>query len=340
MNQLTDDIGHVSSASIITLANDLISLGVVSTEIEKILGAPLSYFNDGEARIPLQNLVALEVAAPQLTGDAAVGFSLGRMGDMDGSKTGVVGYIARHSPTLGTAIGQAIRYTNLISDGIKMDLQTEQHAAKFVYIRALPNTYSIVGIEIAMVRMAGTLKMVAGKQARILEANFKHQQPTYLEQYQNVFGESLRFGQEQCTLVFPVEYLAAPIPGAQAYLHEVLAQQADQQMNTLAKRSGLSYQVQRMVLNRMADGKANIETIAADLHISRQTLFRQLKAESTSFQIILDETRKALAADYLLERQFTYLEIAFMLGFSEASTFYRAFKRWYKLTPGEYRENN
>ena len=117
-----DGINHVSAVSIITLANDLISMGVPQVKIEKSLGRKITSFDDEEARIPLDILVSIENAAPQWTGDIAVGFALGMMGDVDSSKTGVVGYIARHSPTLVIAISQAILYANLISDGIQMDL--------------------------------------------------------------------------------------------------------------------------------------------------------------------------------------------------------------------------
>lgn len=79
-----------------------------------------------------------------------------------------------------------------------------------------------------------------------------------------------------------------------------------------------------------------MDTIAGKLGLSRQTLFRKLKAESITFEKILDELRRKLALHYLNGKKVSVNEIAYLLGFSEPAAFSRAFKRWTGSSPRMY----
>ncbi|MDH5730710.1 MAG: helix-turn-helix transcriptional regulator [Gammaproteobacteria bacterium] len=80
-------------------------------------------------------------------------------------------------------------------------------------------------------------------------------------------------------------------------------------------------------------GLVDVNRVATELNISRQTLYRRLKEEDTTFQELLEQIRKKMAADYLKTKNYSINEVAFLLGFSEASTFNRAFNRWYGKNP-------
>ena len=328
----------VSAATVLSFAEDLISLSVPPSRLEALLDTPLDDLSDPEAQVPIELLVKLEQQAPDLLDDPAAGISLGGLGHIDESRTGVVGYLARHSPTMGAAIRQAVRYSNLISTGIHMQLRTSGDSAEFVYTRPHPQTFAIVGVEVALVRMTATLHTVVGDDFHLQAAHFTYPRPAYVAAYGPVFGPHLHFEQPENLLRFPAEYLGVQIPGSQAYLHTVLETRAQTELEALEQHSGITYQVRKCILTRLAAGEATIEHIAKDLHVSRQTLYRQLKAEETTFQDLLDEIRRRLAASYLLNEGYSIMETAFLLGFSEASAFHRAFKRWYQQTPTTYIE--
>jgi AraC-like DNA-binding protein len=80
-------------------------------------------------------------------------------------------------------------------------------------------------------------------------------------------------------------------------------------------------------------GDVGMEAIAAKLSISRQTLLRQLKAEGTNFEKVLDDLRHKLALDYLSAKKVSVNETAYLVGFSDPAAFSRAFKRWTGSTP-------
>ena len=87
----------------------------------------------------------------------------------------------------------------------------------------------------------------------------------------------------------------------------------------------------------MRQQEVNAVRLARQVDVSPRTLHRCLQESGTSYQTPLDAVRWDLARSYLEERHFAIEEVAFLLGFAETSTFYRAFRRWTGMTPGEFR---
>jgi AraC-like DNA-binding protein len=96
-------------------------------------------------------------------------------------------------------------------------------------------------------------------------------------------------------------------------------------------------QIERMLLPILHTGDVSMETIARRMGLSRQTLFRRLKAERVTFEQVLDGLRHTMALDYLSARKTSVNETAYLVGFSEAAAFSRAFKRWTGVSPREAR---
>jgi AraC-like DNA-binding protein len=98
--------------------------------------------------------------------------------------------------------------------------------------------------------------------------------------------------------------------------------------------------VQRAVAESMREGDPNLARVAKKMAMSPRTLQRQLKEQGMEFKQLVDDTRRRFALSYLRNRRNTLTEIAFLLGYSEASAFNRAFKRWTGSTPLAYRSKD
>jgi AraC-like DNA-binding protein len=96
-------------------------------------------------------------------------------------------------------------------------------------------------------------------------------------------------------------------------------------------------QVEQRLEAALESGDVGIERIARDLGYSRQTLYRRLKAEGTTYERLLDGLRRRLALRYVREQGLSVKEAAYRLGFSDPAAFSRAFKRWTGASPGEMR---
>jgi AraC-like DNA-binding protein len=96
--------------------------------------------------------------------------------------------------------------------------------------------------------------------------------------------------------------------------------------------------VEGLLLPLLHTGDVSIETIARKMETSRQTLYRNLKAEGVTFEKVLDELRHRMALHYLAGKRVSVIEAPYLVGFSDSSTFSRAFKRWTGTRPRSVRE--
>lgn len=87
----------------------------------------------------------------------------------------------------------------------------------------------------------------------------------------------------------------------------------------------------------LGSGEVSVESVARKLGMSRQTLYRRLKAEGVTFEEILDAKRRSLAIRFLGIHRLSVKAAAYRLGFSDPAAFSRAFKRWTGVAPSEFR---
>jgi len=100
---------------------------------------------------------------------------------------------------------------------------------------------------------------------------------------------------------------------------------------------GIVPMVRQAILEALPDNP-RAEEVAQGLHVSTRTLQRKLAEGGASFTEVSEEVRAELAKEYLSDRDVRISEVAFLLGFSEQSSFHRAFRRWTGLAPGRWRE--
>ncbi len=113
-----------------------------------------------------------------------------------------------------------------------------------------------------------------------------------------------------------------------------------QQMIELKGSESLSGRVECIILEQLPAGVISAELVSERLNMSRRSLQRHLLNEGTSFRHLLDKTRTVAAHHYLLNTATSVEEISFLLGYSSASSFYRAFHKWTKSTPMQVRLNS
>lgn len=125
---------------------------------------------------------------------------------------------------------------------------------------------------------------------------------------------------------------------ASTALFAVLGELAEKvERSARSKRAGFRRDVERAVEPLLASGDVSAERVAGLLGISRQTLYRRLKAEGVTFEELLDNKRRELALGYLKGGRMSVKAAAYRLGFSDPAAFSRAFKRWTGISPSSFR---
>lgn len=163
--------------------------------------------------------------------------------------------------------------------------------------------------------------------------HFTHQEPSYRAEYERVFGVPLIFGSHMNALLMDEESLSIRLPQANRYVFGVLSTHAEALLKSLEDSKSIRGRVEGKIMPILHTGGARIDTVARKLGLSRQTLFRKLKAEGTTFEKVLDELRHRLALHYLTGKKVSVNEVAYLLGFSDPASFSRAFKRWTGSSP-------
>ncbi|WP_207886993.1 AraC family transcriptional regulator [Pseudomonas sp. 30_B] len=175
-----------------------------------------------------------------------------------------------------------------------------------------------------------------GQRIRLEEATFSYPTPEHQAEYDLLFPCPRRFAAGSTSLLLPARYLDMPLLQDERTLKHFLK---DSPADLLARPDGgdsLTSQIRRL-LGRDCRNWPDLEQVAAQLHMSPQTLRRHLREEGPNFQELKDQLRRDLAIYYLGRDELSIQDIADQLGFSEPSAFHRAFKKWTGLTPGAYR---
>lgn len=160
--------------------------------------------------------------------------------------------------------------------------------------------------------------------------------PDDLSAYVEYFGITPRQG-KVIRVSFASEDATRPFLTANESLWTCFEPELRKRLSSLDATATMSARVKAVLLEGLPAGEYSIEFVARQLAVSKRTLQRQLKDESTSFIGILNTTRQQLAQHYLNSLSLSQGEIAFLLGFQEVNSFIRAFKDWTGVTPGAYR---
>ncbi len=152
------------------------------------------------------------------------------------------------------------------------------------------------------------------------------------------YPAELYFDQQENLLEFPAEYLDYPLVQNRETLFDFLRSGPYHLViNDSAQRS-LKAKVRAILSKDVSDAMPSAEEVASRLNLSVTTLRRKLQAEDTSYQKLKDECRMEAAFHYLSCPDLNNACIAERLGFDESSAFFRAFKKWTGVTPGDYRK--
>ena len=167
-------------------------------------------------------------------------------------------------------------------------------------------------------------------------------EPANLERYRSLFNCPMEFGVQLPSFGFPVEYLAYPLVHNEDSLKEFLRTAPYQLLIMPADpgKLGLVDQIRSLIGHDFSRGFPSFERITELLHLSGPTLRRRLKREGTTFQELKDNCRRDASIAYLNRPELSINDVAILMGFTDPSAFYRSFKKWTGMTPGEYRSIN
>lgn len=249
---------------------------------------------------------------------------------------GVVGYAALSCKTLAEALLRLERYHASVYDVNLAQIQWRPEGVRVEWGVERGRPGALVD-ETAIAAVVHLARALTGQDWPLDEVWFVNPPPDDLAPYEAFFQAPVRFGQPVTMLAFPARYLGLPLRESDPALLALLDAQAE---DLLRQMSDLPLVVQawrRSLITLIREGRATLAELASLHHTSTRSLQRKLSEHGTSFQQLLDHTRRLLAEEYLRRQDLDLAEIALLLGYSEQSAFTRAFRGWTGHAPAQWR---
>jgi AraC-like DNA-binding protein len=248
-----------------------------------------------------------------------------------------VGLISRSCETVAEGLAQVNRYAALIieTENEGRDRFEIRHRGKSVWIldtRKHPDDFYEM-TESTLARIVCTSRRWFRNHGFLKAVHFTHPEPSYRAEYDRIFGVPLTFGSSKNGLLVDAAWLSEKIDLSSNYVFEILNSHAEGLLRRIEREKSIRGRVEDILMTLMRTGDIRIQSVAARLGISRQTLYRKLKGENVTFEKVLDELRHRLALAHLSAPGASVTETAYLLGFSESAAFSRAFKRWTGMRP-------
>ena len=291
--------------------------------------------SDPDARFPTEGVSRLWQLAVARSGNPAIGLLTSNV--VRPASFDVVAYTMMSSPNLlGTLKGVA-RYVGIVSDAASVAV-TEGHDGCRMTLELFGGGQPVPRqrFEFDLMTILSFCRWVANRDLRPLALELRFPPPADPQPYRDAFKCPLHFNAAVNALLFAGADVIAPLPTAHPLLAEVHERLASEHLQRL-DHAQTSSRARAAILRRVADGEPRRAEIAKELEMRERTLQRRLEAEGTSFQRLLDDTRRELAQQYLGQTDFSLADACYLLGFRDLSSFFRMSKRWFGTSPRQYR---
>lgn len=287
------------------------------------------------ARVPVDEVTRLWRVAIAQTGKTTLG--LHRELAAAHSKLGTVGHAMACCADLGSAFRLVTRYMPVISDATAFAMQSEGRGA-WLAIEHVGGRLPVPRqrVEYALLTILMQSRWLTRRELQPLALEFAYPAPADDRAHRAAFGGPVRFGAPANRMLFASTDLALPLPTHHPVLAEIQTQLLERQLEELGQTT-TSTLVCAEIARRLPHGEPRRQDVASGLGLAERTMQRRLHEESVSFQALLDRTRRELAQQYLAQQRHTLTDVADLLGFVDASNFFRACKRWFGLSPAQYR---
>lgn len=253
---------------------------------------------------------------------------------------GILGYLLLNTKNLKEMIEKFNTYQKLISNHLKFNFFDEGEYYKFaIYINE--NKYIPVPsfhAEVHLTAILTILTQILGQKVIPEKTFFSYSKQNESDVFYSIFGENIFYKQEENAIFFDKKELDIPVENADHAMLAFFENQAESLLSEIQNSTTFN-KVEKEILKNIGDKEITIDLIASNLGLSIRTLQNYLKSESKTFSLALSNIREKLSKHYLINTDLDNHTIAILLGYSEISSFYKAFKKWHGKTPKELKDD-
>lgn len=335
MRKATPTIAATSTLAMVRTAEER---GVATADLLADAGLSLTFLEDPDARIAAPTVLALWNALRERTNDPTL--QLHAPTTLPFGAYRVIDYLCAASSTVAECVGRFARFFSLIAPAVvvRVDQDGPWHCMSLAREDggAVPPIY----VDYVFAAFVRRVRVRIRQNLSPTRIEFRQPTPPLSEVYAQVFETAVLFDAKQDRICFDQAEWDAEIDSGDDMLARVLEEHAEILTRRVPKGdAGFLNQVEQAIAAAPPEGSA-VGDIARTLNMSARTLQRKLIELGTTFRAVTEGVRGQLAQEYLDDPKVGIAEVAFMLGFSDQSSFNRAFRRWTGMSPGRWRRRS
>ena len=252
---------------------------------------------------------------------------------------GVIGHAMAASETVGDALNLLSRYLYVLSHSntIRLDVGEEQVVCTYAVTILQPDLVR-QDAEFAMSFIANAIRGLSGKRFAPRLVEFSHGMFAEARRHQQFFDGEVQFERRENRMHFSRRVLQYPVLSADPALLEALVYYLDSRLQLRSEEEDLQAKVEHLITVSLSEGLPDLSRIASQLGMSGRTLQRKLAERNLVFSEMLEAVCRSIAREYILHTDYSVTDIAMMLGYTDLSSFSRAYKRWTGVGPQQARE--
>lgn len=318
-----------------TVPRRLEELGVSPAAVLREAGLPAGLFGQAKVLVTTGEFFALYRAIARASRDPAVGLKLGTEERLE--RYDPVCMAALYARSLRDALQRLARYKQLTCpEEIRLEERGGECAVQFAWLLAHEEEPALL-VDVCFAWIAAIAGR--GSDGRVKPLRVELQRPAaHADRYRDHFGCEVRFDGGRNALVFARADLERPFVTHNADLLAMVAPQLEAEL--AHAQTALPEQVKAILKRQLAGRRPAIEDAARELGLGARTLQRRLAEEGATFQRLLQEARRELARHYLLHSSLELNQTAYLLGYEDAHSFFRAFHQWEGSSPGHWRAHH
>lgn len=290
----------------------------------------------GRSYVRTDDFQAIVTRALSVVDDEAVGIRAATL--IHPGHLGVFGHAWVAGPSLIANFRMLQRYSRAFSEAARVEVREAPDAVTVVYLPSAVSPCPNIQADTQVGGLVHFCRLQYGDSFVPLAATLRRPEPQDRKPWDTLFGVPVEFSAAENTIRVETSVARKILTSSNRELfdqhHETLAL-------TLAdlERSEIVGRVRQAIRQLLPSGGVTEERIATLVQVNRRTLHRRLSDEGQTFRTVLKDVRMTLARRYLGTDQYDVTEIAFMLGYSDASAFSRAFRSWFGTSPSAYRDS-
>jgi AraC-like DNA-binding protein len=322
---------------VMPVAQALRQLGADPLEVMEAVGIDLAKAANPDWRLSQEAFYELMARSVAETGEEAFGLVAAEL--LQPQALHGLGLAWLASDTVYDGLRRLVRFGHIVSTGVTLSLAEEGALVHLGLEDDMGVTEGVYpGRDYAVGIITRMCRLTVGDFLAPVIIGIARPPPRQPERWEYMLASRVAFGSDTTRVTWSRSDIEEPLATGDPVLARINDSQVQAYLDSCTLQS-TSREVVDKIVERLPDGPPSQQQIAEALHVSNRTLQRKLREEGNTFKNLLQDARLQLAREYLGQPNRSVVETAYMLGFSEPSTFSRAFKRWTGMAPAEFRDS-